>query len=100
MKMFKISRILMILIIVILVGMMFSIWIDRATFKKDFQCYNECLSSNKTSKDCVYECSLQLTYDKCCEGDVCSDTYYNREDEKCYSTICKSLGILSTYNCS
>ena len=26
----------------------------------------------------------QLTYDKCCDGNPCTDTYYSEEDNKCH----------------
>ena len=29
----------------------------------------------------------QLTYDKCCNGNPCTDTYYDEEDGKCHSTF-------------
>lgn len=28
--------------------------------------------------------NIQLNYDKCCNGNPCSDTYYSKEDNKCH----------------
>jgi len=52
---------------------------------------------------------MQQTYDKCCNGSMCSDTYYSQEDKKCHSTfenqvfnfqsffITLGIGILATF---
>ena len=33
--------------------------------------------------------SAQLTYDKCCDGNMCSDTYYSEKDNLCHLSLCE-----------
>ena len=33
--------------------------------------------------------SAQLTYDKCCNGNMCSDTYYSEKDNLCHLSLCE-----------
>ena len=35
----------------------------------------------------IPEINWQQTYDKCCGGEVCSDTYYNNKTNECVNTI-------------
>ena len=40
-----------------------------------------------------------LTYEKCCGGNMCSDTYYDAERDVCVLTLCHPIlsGIDCTY---
>jgi len=35
----------------------------------------------------------QNTYEACCEGNPCTDTYYTPEDNLCHLTICENMGM-------
>jgi len=41
-----------------------------------------------------------LTWDKCCGGNYCSDTYYSKEDNLCHLSLCEaSLLIFNKSEC-
>jgi hypothetical protein len=36
---------------------------------------------------------MNLTYAKCCNNSICSDTYYTEEDNKCHLSLCEHMII-------
>lgn len=39
------------------------------------------------------------TYMNCCEGNVCSDTYYTPEDNKCHLILCEQMPFTKESEC-
>jgi hypothetical protein len=42
--------------------------------------------------------SNNLTYEKCCGGNVCSDTYYDQKDNKCKYVFEEQYKLFSEFN--
>jgi len=41
-----------------------------------------------------------VTYDKCCGGVPCSDTYYSEEDNLCHLVLCENSFYAKQLNCT
>jgi hypothetical protein len=46
-----------------------------------------------------YQVINQMTYDNCCNGMSCSDTYYTYSDNKCHLTLCENAAFTNKENC-
>ena len=46
---------------------------------------------SKVPNQVEFDRQTQLTYDKCCNGNMCSDTYYSEKDNLCHSTFVYNL---------
>ena len=44
--------------------------------------------------------SDSVTYIQCCNGNMCSDTYYTSEDNLCHLTLCESSPISNKEDCT
>lgn len=42
--------------------------------------------------------NIQETYNKCCDGNMCSDTYYLEEDGLCHLSLCEGYLFKSFQN--
>jgi len=44
---------------------------------------------SKVPNQVEFDRQTQLTYDKCCNGNMCSDTYYSEKDNLCHLSLCE-----------
>jgi len=42
----------------------------------------------------------QITYIQCCNGQMCTDTYYTANDNQCHLSLCESKAWLFNNNCT